>query len=129
MKKLVVIFALFAFWACGDSAIEKPKNLIDEDKMVDIFYDLSLLDAIRSHNPGKLQSAKDPNLYIYKKYKVDSVQFAQSNRYYASDIAKYKKMYQRVGRRLERNKNSLDSLVNKGKPVQNQKLPEGGMVK
>lgn len=128
MKKLIVLFLCLVCWACGDSAIEKPKNLIDEDTMVDIFYDLSLLDAIRSHNPGKLQSVKDPNLYIYKKYKIDSVQFAQSNRYYASDISQYKKMYQRVGRRLDRNKKALDSLTSK--PVQAKELPEeGGIVK
>lgn len=128
MKKLLFLFALSFFFGCGDSAVEKPKNLIDEDTMVDIFYDLSLLDAIKSHNPGKLQQAKDPNLYIYKKYKIDSVQFAQSNRYYASDIKGYKKMYQRVGRRLERTRKSLEPEAKKGAPTS--ELPvEGGVVR
>lgn len=127
MKKMIFIFAILLFSGCGDSAIEKPQNLIDEDTMVDIFYDLSLLDAIKSHNPGKLQQAKDPNLYIYKKYRIDSVQFAQSNRYYASDIKTYKKMYQRVGRRLDRNKKALEAKTGKKGAAE---LPvTGGVVK
>lgn len=126
MKKMIFTFAILLLSGCGDSAIEKPQDLIDEDTMVDIFYDLSLLDAIKSHNPGKLQKAKDPNLYIYKKYRIDSVQFAQSNRYYASDIKTYKKMYQRVGRRLERNKKALEAKAGKKEA----KLPvTGGVVK
>lgn len=126
MKKMISILAILLLSGCGDSAVEKPENLIDEDTMVDIFYDLSLLDAIKSHNPGKLQQAKDPNLYIYKKYRIDSLQFAQSNRYYASDIKTYKKMYQRVGRRLERNKKALEAKTGK----KDAELPvTGGVVK
>lgn len=127
MKKLIAITFVFLLAACEGSTIQKPKKLIEEETMVDIFYDLSLLEAIKAHNPGVIQNAKDPNRYVYKKYGVDSLQFAQSNRYYATDIKRYKRMYGRVGKRLEQNKNKLDSLLNKGqaKPT----LPESGMVK
>jgi hypothetical protein len=124
---------VFLLSACSNSTVEKPKNLIEEDKMVDIFYDLALLEAIKAHNPGVIQEAKDPNKYIYKKYRIDSLQFAKSNRYYATDINRYKKMYGRVGKRLERNKNMIDSLgmkpKNKKKAMPEVLPNDGGMVK
>jgi hypothetical protein len=128
MKKLIAITLVLLLAACEGSTIQKPKKLIEEDTMVDIFYDLSLLEAIKAHNPGVIQNAKDPNKYVYKKYGVDSLQFAQSNRYYATDIKRYKKMYGRVGKRLEQNKNKLDSLLNKGKAKPNSP-DKGGVVK
>lgn len=130
MRKILAIAFVYLLSACGgNSAIEKPEKLIDEDKMVDIFYDLALLEAIKAHNPGIIQNAKEPQKYIYKKYSIDSLQFAQSNRYYATDIKRYKKMYARVGKRLERNKKEMDSLASKTAPGKPELPQEGGMVK
>ncbi|MBD3581971.1 DUF4296 domain-containing protein [Flavobacterium selenitireducens] len=112
MRKIVTIALVYLLAACGNS-VEKPDKLVAEDKMVDIFYDLALLEAIKAHKPNLIQRSKDPNQYIYKKYGIDSLQFAQSNRYYASDIRRYKRMYGRVGKRLEGNKKTLDSIVAK----------------
>lgn len=98
-------------FACQNTVVEKPDNLIDKDMMVDIIYDLSLLEAIRSSNYGSLESRKiDPTTYIYKKYKIDSLQFAKSDRYYASDIDVYSGIYDRVSKRLENNRNAIDSV-------------------
>lgn len=113
MRKFFAIAFVYLLAACGNSSVPKPDKLIAEDKMVDIFYDLALLEAIKAHKPQIIQSAKEPNKYIYKKYRIDSLQFAQSNRYYASDIKRYKRMYGRVGKRLEGNKKALDSATAK----------------
>lgn len=129
MKQLFFAVTILLFSACSDSGVEKPERLVDEDTMVNIFYDLSLIDAMKSHSPDVIYKAKDAKNYIYKKYKIDSLQFAQNNRYYASDIAKYKRMYRRVGERLNRKKAALDSLVNKKEEAKT-KLPEqGGVIK
>lgn len=111
MKKvLVFLLGLMLTVSCQDSVVEKPDNLIDKDQMVDIIYDLSLLEAIKSSNYSSLESRKiDPNTYIYKKYKIDSLQFAKSDRYYASDIDVYSGIYDKVSKRLESNKNAIDS--------------------
>lgn len=102
MKKLVTFIIIFSvFVSCQKSAVEKPDNLIEEDVMVDIIYDLAILDAIKSQNPTSLDvHGINPNEYIYKKYKIDSLQFAQNDRYYATDIKKYKKIYDEVTVRL-----------------------------
>ena len=100
MKRSILICLLFAFIGCNNG-VEKPKNLIEKDKMVDILYDLSLLEAIKSQNISGGISNKDANAYLFKKYKIDSIQLAQSNKYYASDVDEYKKMFSEVKSRLE----------------------------
>jgi len=114
-KALIVLFGLIAVASCQDSVVEKPDNLIEKDRMIDIIYDLSILEAIKSTNYGSLESRKiDAATYVYKKYKIDSLQFAKSDHYYASDIDTYSEIYDRVSKRLENSKKAIDS-TNKGK--------------
>ena len=80
--------------------------------MVDIIYDLALLEAAKSQTSGTLSYPK-PIEFIKNKYKVDSLTFAQSTQYYASDIKDYKKMYNEVKERLNANTIKL----NGGKPL------------
>ncbi|MFN3753074.1 DUF4296 domain-containing protein [Flavobacterium sp.] len=100
MKKSILVGLLLLLFSCND-AVEKPKNLIAKDKMIDILYDISLLEAIKSQNINGGISNKNANAYLYKKYKIDSIQFAQSNKYYAADVEEYKKMFEEVKSRLE----------------------------
>lgn len=103
MKKIAILFLIFSvFVSCQKAAIEKPDSLIDEDVMVDIIYDLAILEAIKSQNPISLETNNiNPNEYVYKKYKIDSLQFAKSDQYYATEIKTYKKIYDRVGKKIE----------------------------
>lgn len=114
--KLLSVLMLLLLLSCQSGA-EKPDNLIGDEVMVDIFYDLALIDGMRSHNPMALETYDiTPHEYIYKKYKIDSLQFAHSNRYYAADIEKYKRMYEQVSTRIEQNKAEIDSLLKKENP-------------
>ncbi len=100
MRKSILLGLTVLFFGCNNNSVEKPKNLIDKDKMVDILYDISLLEAIKSQNINGGITAKMENDYIYKKYKIDSIQFAKSNKYYASDLEEYKKMFEKVKEKL-----------------------------
>lgn len=130
MRVLLILFGvLFLTFGCKDTVISKPKNLIEEDKMENIIYDLALLEGIKSYNPTNFQNIKS-NEYVYKKYKIDSLQFVKSTQFYASDISKYKKMYERVQKRLDDKKNPLDSLFKKTTDIQPKKeLQNKGVVK
>ena len=109
MKKCVILAGLLLAISCGKEVVEKPDNLIDKDKMTNIIYDLAILEAVRSQKPTVLeQNGIDQNTYIYKKYGIDSLQFAKSNRYYASDIVTYKQMYDDVAKRLDAQKTGGD---------------------
>ena len=103
MRKLVAFFLLFAILiSCQKSAVPKPDNLIDEDVMVNIMYDISILEAMKSQKGDVLESNSiNPNTYIFKKYKIDSLQFANSDKFYASEIKKYKEIFDKVNKRME----------------------------
>jgi len=108
MKKLVFILLSILAVSCGDELAPKPETLLSEDNMVDILYDVSLLQAIKSFKPQALDSSHvDPRNYIYKKYKIDSLTLAQNHIWYASNLEQYEKMQKRVVTRLEREKDKL----------------------
>jgi hypothetical protein len=57
--------------SCKEDAVDKPSKLIAEDKMIDVMYDLSILDAIKYQNPASLETYKiNPSQYIYKSIKL-----------------------------------------------------------
>ncbi len=100
-NRSVLICLLLSFISCNN-AVEKPKNLIEKDKMVDILYDISLLEAIKTQHVNGGISNKNANEYLFKKYKIDSTQLAESNKYYATDVDEYQKMFKEVKSRLEK---------------------------
>ncbi len=103
MKKIIAtIIGLIVLVSCNISPIAKPDNLIEEKVMTDILYDLMILDAIKTQNPyDTIKKYIKPKEYVFKKYKIDSLQFVKSNQYYISQIDVYKKMYDEIHERLE----------------------------
>ena len=109
---LVIVLVLFLSISCKKELVKEPAKLIEREKMVDIMYDLSLLEAMRYQKPLSLDSIdSDPTKFIFKKYKVDSLQFAQNNMYYASDYENYKDMFDQVNKRISVNQRAADSLA------------------
>lgn len=114
MKKVIALFILVvSFFSCNNDLVEKPDNLIDKKVMKDILYDMLILDAVKYQDPNVLyENGVNPKTYVFKKYKIDSLQFAKSNAYYAADYREYKKMYDELSDRLKKDKEAID-LVNK----------------
>lgn len=115
MKRIILIGLLFSFISCNNT-IEKPKNLIEKDKMIDILYDISLLEAIKTQNINGGIKNKEANEYLYKKYSIDSTQLAQSNKYYAADVDEYKKMFEEVKTKLEEQTKKMGGNPNEKNP-------------
>ncbi|MGV3695771.1 DUF4296 domain-containing protein [Flavobacterium sp.] len=112
-KSIIIICCALFFMNCNNGSVAKPDNLIERDKMTDILYDISLLEAIKAQNINGGLSSKTSSDYIYKKYKIDSVQFVKSNKYYASDIAEYKKMVEEVKERIARETAKIEDKMKK----------------
>ncbi len=88
------------------------KKLIDKAVMVNVFYDLALLEASKYQMMSKTEYQKiSPKEFIFKKYKIDSAQFSQSNIYYASSIEEYKAMFEQVQKRLQANSDKMDTII------------------
>jgi len=103
MLKYIVVIFLGLLFSCNEKVVEKPENLIPEDKMVTILYDISLLNAGKIINESILNEYDiEPMGYIYTKYGIDSVQFVKSDTYYASMPTVYETIYTKVKDRLEK---------------------------
>lgn len=111
MKKVIYIFVLVLIASCAEKLMEKPNNLIPKDKMVNILNDLAILNAAKSTNVAILRNHNiDPMQYIFTKYEIDSLQFVESDRYYASIPEVHEKIYIEVEAKLTQEEERL-SLV------------------
>jgi galactokinase/mevalonate kinase-like predicted kinase len=117
MKYLVQILVILIIVSCGGEGkkrIKKPDNLITKDKMVDVIYDMSLVSAAKGVNRKLMeQQGVHPDQYVYEKHGIDSLQFAESNEYYAFDLDAYDEIYKKVKAKLEKDKMYYTELVQK----------------
>ena len=120
MRKLILLFSLGILLVnCESKGVEKPKDLVGKDKMVDIWYDLYLINAMKSTELKFLQDRNiTPASYIFEKYKVDSIQFGNSDRYYANDVELYDNLHKKVTTRLQKDKAAIDSTLLKNPEVE-----------
>jgi hypothetical protein len=112
MKKSISLLAILALFGCKEDLVKKPDTLIEKSKMMNIMYDLALLEAIKYQSPTVLDSNQiRPKQFIYKKYKIDSLQLAQNNVYYAADYKNYKIMFEAVVKRVTNEKKRVNALI------------------
>lgn len=123
MKKIIVLLSILIVASCTNKAeIPKPAKPIDKPTMENILYDLALLQALKSYSPEKLTKNNiNSKTYIYQKYKIDSLQFVENNKYYASDFTEYQAMFGRVTDRLQKQKAETDTIIKKEAVVKNKK--------
>ncbi|MFS4484299.1 DUF4296 domain-containing protein [Hyunsoonleella sp. 2307UL5-6] len=115
-KKILVLFCvLVVLSSCYKyNKPEEPDNLISEETMVHVLLDLKLIGAITGRDKKVLDSAKvSTDAYIYKKYNIDSLQFAQSNAYYTYYMEDYAEIYVKVKDSLSKLKVHYKDLVDK----------------
>lgn len=79
MKKLICFFVLILMFSCTEY-IDKPKNLIDKDKMAQIIADLAINDQVTFVYPGT--NLESGTRYILKSHDVKTDDFIASYRYY-----------------------------------------------
>jgi len=108
MKKFTLLLVSVIAFSCGGPAAEEPKRLLSEDEMVNIIYDINMIQSMRSFQPQALDDNNvDAKKYIFKKYKIDSLTFAQNNTWYASNIEKYDGILKKVSERVKKEKEVL----------------------
>ena len=115
MKKILIITLIF--YSCNLINKEKnniPENLISEEKMINIIYDMSLISVSKGINKQILENnGMKPKTYILNKHKIDSLQFVKSNEYYSKDLEKYLYIYESVLKKLELNKETVIDTIEK----------------
>lgn len=126
MKKIICLIALSVLLvSCKEKPVEKPEKLIDKEMMEDILYDLAILQASFNYKTKIISNSIDVNTYIYEKYEIDSITLVQNQRFYASDVKAFKKMYKNISERIKTEEDLADSLSKKeNKELKKPKLEE-----
>ncbi len=108
MKKIAFIFLAIFVFSCTEKLLEEPENLIPKEKMIQILSDLAILNAAKTNNAAILRKYDiEPMNYIFNKYNIDSLQFVESDRYYASMPEEHEKIYIEVEAKLEKEKTQM----------------------
>ena len=115
MNKLQRIIILCLVFSCNNTLNQnnkQPENLISKEKMVDIIYDMTLINVAKGVNKSILENnGIIPEQYLFNKHSIDSMLFAKSNEYYSYDLKTYKTIYDNVKIKLEKNKKIIiDSI-------------------
>lgn len=114
MKKLFLLFFLAFMFSCGEKVVEKPENLIPQEKMVVVLHDLAILNSVKSSFSSTLNKNEIEIMeFLYRKHQIDSAQFSQSDLYYASIPLEYQTMYEKVEEMLEKRKKTMEEATKK----------------
>ena len=112
MRILTLLLSFVTILSCRNASYDKPDNLISEDKMVDIISEFMIINAAKGVNKKILEDhIKDPTAYVLEKFGIDSMQFEQSNAYYARNIDRYTAIYNRVNQNLESKKSAIENRI------------------
>lgn len=110
----IMVLSIVVFSCERKNKPPKPSNLISKDKMENILYDLYIINAAKGVNRKLLEDKGIvPESYVLNKHQIDSVQFSESNAYYAFDPDLYKEIVEKVKVRLENNKKTFEDLEEK----------------
>ena len=110
MKK--AIFSLFIIlWSCAQVEEVPPENLIGEETMADLIFELAVLDAAKGFIPKDQKDRIVLNAdSFYQFHEIDSAQFTISNAYYAKHPKAYLRIVSMAKTKLEKfNKNIEDN--------------------
>lgn len=131
MKKYIILLVSVIFTiSCGEKLIEEPENLIPRKDMVLILKDMAIVNAAKGINMGILKdNGIDPTSYILNKYEIDSAQFVDSDRYYASLPLQYEGIYKEVEGLLDEEKIRLEELKKINDSLKLQKRKEVDLLK
>ncbi|MCK0130365.1 DUF4296 domain-containing protein [Flavobacteriaceae bacterium F08102] len=108
MRNWIFLFSFIILIGCTNVVYNKPKDLINKEKMMDIWTDILLGSAAKSLQTKDLKNYKNIMPVILKKYQIDSAQFMRSNYYYTTRIDDYETMFEDVEKRLKALKRTYD---------------------
>lgn len=121
MRKVIASLCVFFVLIGCESKVnyKKPDNLLSKKQMVDLLFDMHI--AVATSNVSNLKLEKNRNYMslIYRKYGIDSAEFAINNLYYTSSIDEYEEIFAAVQKRLKKLQDSIyestDSLSRENK--------------
>lgn len=131
MKKVCYILVFIIFTSCttSNTIYKKPKNLIPKDSMVALLTDMYIASSAKSFKNKFLKKEKNYVFLVYKKYKIDSTRFNESNMYYTSIAEDYTEMLKEIKLNIDslevfyKKKQSIKDSITKMKKSKGKKTP------
>ena len=113
MKKEIILMLLLLL-SCVNVEEAPPENLIGEEKMADLIFELAVLDAAKGFVPKdqKERIELDADSF-YMFHEIDSAQFTSSNAYYAKHPKAYLRIVSMAKTKHEEFEESLEESENK----------------
>lgn len=115
MRRILIFLIALSTIGCNyEDKPKKPEDLISQDKMVDILYDVFILTSAKGTSKGLLEdNGIYPENYVFEKHKIDSLQFALSNEYYGFNVDEYESIIARVEERFIKDKAKFQAKIDK----------------
>ena len=111
MNKFYFLLGLIFFISCKT---QSDIDLINQDKMVNMLIDLSIIKSINNLNYEKNQLIISPeDFYILQKYNIDSLKWEYNKSYYSERPKILTLIYARVQDSIEKKIDSLKDLKNR----------------
>ena len=104
MKKYLLI-SIFII-GCSSSA---PEDLISEEKMESIIFDIMILNASSGYDL-KIDNDMISDELIFRKYDIDSAQFYNSELYYSRNPKIHFNIYSNVKKKIQKSIDSVKSI-------------------
>ena len=104
MKKYLILFIFII--GCSSNV---PEDLISEEKMESIIFDIMILNASSSYDL-KIDNDMISDELIFRKYDIDSAQFYNSELYYSRNPKIHFNIYSNVKRRIQKSIDSIKSI-------------------
>ena len=110
MKKGFILIILII--SCSDQS--SSTDLMSEQQMVDFLLDINIINSSRAYrNNSDLNYYNIKHTFLYKKHKIDSMQFVKSNSYYSSKPKQYLRIYSELQKKMKFIKDSIEIELNK----------------
>ena len=113
--------------SCAQVEEVPPENLIGEEKMADLIFELAVLDAAKGFVPKDQNERISVRRLFYRFHEIDSINFTISHAYYATQPKKYlrnlnlaKKKLEILEKTIEENEKislKIDSIQIMSKPM------------
>ena len=113
MKKAILL-ALLMLSSCAQVEEAPPENLIGEEKMADLIFELAVLDAAKGFVSKDQKERIDLDAdSFYQFHNIDSAQFTISNAYYAKQPKAYLRIVNMAKTKLDEFEKNMEESENK----------------
>lgn len=108
MKNIIFFVSFFIFVSCKTNNNHQLENLMTEDEMVNFLLDVNIINSSRAfRNISEVNYYNIKDSLLFKKHKIDSIIFSQSNSYYSSNPKLYINIYSKLEKKLKKIKDSI----------------------